>query len=289
MINKNDIERLIPDLEDVNLINSGGQKTVFKGSFKRENVVIKVIEIGTMLGEENYIYNVSFNRIKREISLLEKIDSPYLPKLSQIKCDFFEKDNVTYYYYSEEFIDGFTLDNYTSARKDAIKIALHVSEAIKYLWDNFKVVHRDIKPNNIMYNSITNKFLLIDLGIALILNETSLTKTDVIPGTIMYMSPEQLTQPKRILDFRSDLFQLGVCLYETITGFHPFVRDESINNKYEIRNDILSNKAEKIINLTSDFPIEFLEFIDRIINKHPYARFRSMDEVINLLNGLIRG
>ena len=286
MINANYIESLIPDLKEVSLICSGGQKIVFKGNFNGEVITIKVVKIGNISGEEQEIYNISFNRIKRETTLLEKIDSPYLPKLSQIKPDIFMKDDVNYYYYSEEFIDGSTINNYTSARKDAIKIALNVSLAIKYLWDNFEAIHRDLKPSNIMYNRATNNYLLIDLGIALILNDTSLTKTDLIPGTLRYMSPEQLTQPKRKLDFRSDLFQLGVCLYEIIVGFHPFVRDESIN-KYQIRNDILSNRAEKIINLTSDFPVSFLDFIDRIINKRPYERFKSMDIVINLLNGLI--
>ncbi len=172
-------------------------------------------------------------------------------------------------YIAMEFLDGIDLSPYTKKDKllplnTTLKIVGKVAEALQYAHDH-GVIHRDIKPANIMI--LKNKAVKVtDFGIAHII-ETSKTKAGVVLGTPSYMSPEQLSGKK--LDGRSDLFSLGVMLYELACGTRPF-RAESISKlMYKIAkqphvdirehnaaigdniclliNDLLSKKAEQRI------------------------------------------
>ncbi|MDQ6970135.1 MAG: serine/threonine-protein kinase [Mariprofundus sp.] len=172
-------------------------------------------------------------------------------------------------YIAMEFLDGIDLSPYTKKDKllplnTTLKIVGKVAEALQYAHDH-GVIHRDIKPANIMI--LKNKAVKVtDFGIAHII-ETSKSKAGVVLGTPSYMSPEQLSGKK--LDGRSDLFSLGVMLYELACGTRPF-RAESISKlMYKIAkqphidirehnadigdniclliNDLLSKKAEQRI------------------------------------------
>ncbi len=130
-------------------------------------------------------------------------------------------------YIAMEFLDGIDLVPYTKKGKllpvgTTLKIVAKVAEALKYAHAN-GVIHRDIKPANIMI--LKNKSVKVtDFGIAHI-NESSKKKAGTVLGTPSYMSPEQLSGKE--LDGRSDLFSLGVMLYELVSGVRPF-RGESI-------------------------------------------------------------
>jgi len=139
-------------------------------------------------------------------------------------------------YMAMEFLKGKDLSEYCSKNKllrpkQALKVVLSVAEALNYAHRN-GVVHRDIKPDNIILLE-NNRVKVADFGIARVMS-ASKTQTGVILGTPNYMSPEQVAGAK--VDGRSDLFSLGVVLYELLTGEKPFKGDNLTNLMYAISN-----------------------------------------------------
>ncbi len=131
------------------------------------------------------------------------------------------EDDMTAYF-AMELLDGLTLRDFCAKRgtvsvKRALEITAFVAEALAYAHAK-NVVHRDIKPENIMILS-NGDIKITDFGVAKLLDTTQ-TRSGVVLGTPNYMSPEQLYGAK--IDGRSDLFSLGVVLYELLTGIRPF-------------------------------------------------------------------
>jgi serine/threonine protein kinase len=109
--------------------------------------------------------------------------------------------------------------------QEIVALALCVSEALGVLAAK-GYVHRDVKPMNIIQKQ-ASEYVLIDAGIALDLDGEAISIAGAVVGTKAYLSPDQLTLPQKELDLRSDLFSLGVTLYECATGEHPFMNDEA--------------------------------------------------------------
>ena len=141
-------------------------------------------------------------------------------------------------YISMEFLKGKDLAPHTKAdnllpTKKVVDIIAKVAEALDYAHEQ-NVVHRDIKPANIMYEPETGVVKVTDFGIARI-TDSSKTKTGMVLGTPSYMSPEQLAGKK--VDGRSDLFSLGVMLYQLSTGQLPFTGESMASLMYKIANE----------------------------------------------------
>jgi serine/threonine-protein kinase len=130
------------------------------------------------------------------------------------------------------------------------------------------VVHRDIKPANIMYNEASKSVKVTDFGIARI-TASSRTKTGMVLGTPSYMSPEQLAG--KHVDGRSDLFSLGVTLFELLTGQQPFGGDSLAALMYQIAN----NQHPDPASLRADLPACLLPILDRVLNKNPDQRYQT--------------
>lgn len=158
----------------------------------------------------------------------------------------------------------------------AAVIAMQVARALDYIHYR-AIVHRDIKPANIMV-SREGAVKVMDFGIARDGNYGGdLTQTGTGIGTPSYMSPEQILGDK--LDARSDIFSLGVCLYQMVTGRKPFVEDEgkSVMQKIRLEKHI---KARK---LNPDIPRELERIIDKCLRKQPRDRFRSTQALVMAL------
>ena len=137
-----------------------------------------------------------------------------------------------------EFLEGHDLARYTKAEnllpiKTVLGIIATAADALSYAHAE-NVVHRDIKPANIMYVPSSKKIKLTDFGIARI-TDSSKTKTGMVLGTPSYMSPEQLSG--KHIDGRSDLFSLGVMLYQMLSGKLPFTGDSMATLMFKIAND----------------------------------------------------
>ena len=141
-------------------------------------------------------------------------------------------------YIAMEFLKGKDLVPYTKPGNllplpKVMNIVMHVAEALSYAHAN-NVVHRDIKPANIMYEPESDQVKVTDFGIARI-TDSSKTKTGMVLGTPSYMSPEQLAGKK--IDGRSDLFSLGVTLYQMACGKLPFEGESMAQLMFKIANE----------------------------------------------------
>lgn len=198
-------------------LGAGGQKAVWRCDFRGQAHALKVLAAD----------DASTERAKRELEVYRRCDSPYLPKLGPLPLSTVTVAGDTALFYVEQFIEGIPLNQVAKPipPEQVIQLGLCVSAAIEELWKH-RFVHRDIKPANIVQNPTGNQFVLLDAGLVLDSLGPSLTQTGGIVGTTGYRSPDQLQMQKRELDFRSDLFALGICMYECLTNQHPFWNSE---------------------------------------------------------------
>jgi serine/threonine-protein kinase len=146
-----------------------------------------------------------------------------------------------------------------------------------------KIVHRDLKPSNLFLAQRPDKRAIIkvlDFGISKLEDKPTagLTKTSALMGTAFYMSPEQLTSPKTV-DHRSDIWALGVIMYELLTGRQPFA-GESVP---EIIASILQNQREPITSLRPDVPPDLVAAVERCLQFKAQDRFSSVGELAGAL------
>lgn len=179
-------------------------------------------------------------------------------------------------YIAMEFLKGRDLTNRVKPdtllpAPKVMDIVAHCADALAYAHGQ-NVVHRDIKPANIMYEAENDSVKITDFGIARI-TDSSKTKTGMVLGTPSYMSPEQLAGKK--VDGRSDLFSLGVTLYQMLTGQLPFQADSMATLMYKIAND----PHAAITVLRPDMPECLDNIINKVLQKDADLRYQSGTEL----------
>jgi serine/threonine-protein kinase len=175
-----------------------------------------------------------------------------------------------------EFLKGKDLVPHTKPNNlmpltQVMGIAAHVADALDYAHRN-QVVHRDVKPANIMYEPTTEQVKVTDFGIARI-TDSSKTKTGMVLGTPSYMSPEQLAGKK--IDGRSDLFSLGVTLYQLACGRLPFDGESMAQLMYRIATE----PHPDIRDVRPDVPECLAVIIDRALIKDADKRYQTGAEM----------
>jgi len=154
-------------------------------------------------------------------------------------------------------------------------ICMQVARALDYV--HYRgIVHRDIKPANIML-ARTGGVKVMDFGIARDTNLGDLTEAGTGIGTPAYMSPEQVLGDK--LDARSDIFSLGVVLYQMVTGKKPFIEDERKSAMHKIR--LEKHTSARAVN--PELPRELSNIIDKCLEKQPRDRWRSAQHLVMAL------
>ena len=179
-------------------------------------------------------------------------------------------------YIAMEFLKGKDLAPYVKADRllplpRTMSIVARVADALNYAHAQ-NVVHRDIKPANIMYDPESDSVKVTDFGIARI-TDSSKTKTGMVLGTPSFMSPEQLAGRK--IDGPSDLFSLGVTLYQLASGSLPFQGETMTQLMYKIANE----QPIDILSVNPALPPCLAGIIDRALAKNVEDRFRSGDEM----------
>lgn len=143
------------------------------------------------------------------------------------------------------------------------------------------VVHRDVKPANILLEQSVDRVLISDFGLARTVDDATLTRTGVVAGTPHYMSPEQATGSA--VDQRSDLFSLGSVIYFMCTGRPPFRAEHAL----AILNRICNDYQRPVEQVNSEIPGELAEVIDCLLSKNPDERLRDAGQVERSLEQLL--
>ena len=219
--------------------------------------------------------DIGKERALREVKALQLIDHPNVVKIHDYGT--FEEQNFEYFYIIMDYVPGKTLDHLSGAVTEDRLIAL-ATDIFRTLEAVHKTaIHRDLKPTNIIIRPDGSPVIL-DFGLAKLIDYSSITQTGDVLGTYAYMSPEQVTDSKNVNE-TSDYFAMGVILYQLITGELPYDAKnvpaliEQIKNQYpklpSITNPEVSNKLENAIL--------------KLLEKKPYERYQNVDEVINAL------
>ncbi len=162
-----------------------------------------------------------------------------------------------------------------------ISIVARVADALGYAHRQ-NVVHRDVKPANVMYEPQSDIVKVTDFGIARI-TDSSKTKTGMVLGTPSYMSPEQLQGQK--IDGRSDLFSLAVSLYQLVCGKLPFEGDSMAQLMYRIANE----HAPDILQYNSSLAPALVAFLDKAMSKDAGERYQTGEEFAGALRATVGG
>jgi len=183
-------------------------------------------------------------------------------------------------YISMEFFKGGNLVPYTQRDNllpipTVVEIVILVAEALDYAHRQ-GVVHRDIKPANIMYNPATGQIKITDFGIARI-TDLNKTKTGTLMGTPSYMSPEQLAG--KPADGRTDLYSLGVMLYQMLTGILPFHTDSLTTLMFKIANET----PPDILLVRAEVPLDLKRVMEMALQKDVSVRYQSGAELARAL------
>ncbi len=179
-------------------------------------------------------------------------------------------------YIAMEYMDGDDLDDYTKKDRllplrECLSIVSQVADALDYAHDR-GIVHRDIKPANIMRIEASMEVKVTDFGIAR-LTSSSRTKTGLVLGTPSYMSPEQIAGKK--VDGRSDIFSLGVVLFEMLTGQKPFNGEDMTSLMYHIAGE--NHPSARRIN--PKIPPVVEKIIDKALEKDPEKRYQKAGQM----------
>lgn len=160
--------------------------------------------------------------------------------------------------------------------KEVLRIGMQAAEGLAAAHGQ-GLIHRDVKPANILLEMGVERAVLTDFGLARAADDVSMTRWGIIAGTPEYMSPEQARG--EALDGRSDLFSLGCVLYEMATGVSPFRADSTMATLRRIVDD----KPAAMTSLVPDLPPWFKGIVERLLAKDPAQRFASASEVNQLL------
>jgi tRNA A-37 threonylcarbamoyl transferase component Bud32 len=258
-------ERIADRYELEEVVGHGGMSTVYKAhdSLLERNVALKVLH-------QQYNEDEDFvERFKHEARSVAQLQHPNIVTV----IDRGEEDGRQYIVF--EFIDGENLKELVVRKgrldlRDALEIANEIAHGLAFAHDH-GLVHRDVKPQNVLLNG-DGRAKVTDFGIARSLDvDHGVTQTGTILGTSNYIAPEQASgQP---VDAHTDVYSLGIVLYEMLTGELPFPGESFV----AIAMKHIQEPSPNVLDVRGDIPLRVAEMIDRALEKDPEQRFPTMD------------
>jgi len=155
---------------------------------------------------------------------------------------------------------------------DFLSLAIQIAEALGQI-HTANIIHKDINPANLVWNKITNQLKIIDFGIASRLprENPTLKNPEQLEGTLAYISPEQTGRMNRALDYRTDLYSLGVTLYELLTGKVPFESDSAM----ELVHCHIAKMPVPVVEINPDIPPIISDIVMKLMAKNVEDRYQS--------------
>ncbi len=249
------------------IIGMGGMAVVFRAEdlLMRRTVAVKILKDDIARDE------VSVKRFINESKAVSMLSHPNIVTIYDVSVHSDAK------YIVMEYIEGITLKNYMTkkGKLEFREIIMYTEQVLRALEHAHQkgIVHRDIKPQNIMLlkNGIIK---VMDFGIAKLPNAETVTVKDSAIGTVYYISPEQASG--KPIDARSDIYSLGVMMYEMATGKLPFTADSPVSVALKQINDTAKPVKEEMPSL----PLGLSQIIARAMDKDPDMRYQSAQQML---------
>ncbi len=265
--------RMLGKYRIIEEIGHGGMGTVYKGV---DTVLERIVAV-KVLAAHLTSHPQFVRRFRREAESAAKLNHPNIVHIYDIGVE--EKAGSTCHethYLVMEYVEGQTLKQVMSKRKfqleEVMEIISQIASALDYA-HACGIIHRDVKPGNILVAHEDLKLKMTDFGLALVLEEMRLTTRGQILGTPEYISPEQALG-KRV-DFTSDIYSLGVITYQMLTGKHPFSAETPIGIVYK--------QAYETPPPMGDFSSVLSTVVLKAMAKDPALRYSSAQAFIKAL------
>ena len=262
------------------LIGTGGMANVYKavvgpGGPVPEGTVVAV----KVLRQELMHVPDLVRRFKNESKAISLLNHPNIVKVYDVSVS----ENLQYIVM--EYVDGMTLREYLNERggkltsRETVHFISQILKALDHAHRN-GVVHRDIKPQNIMLLD-NGQLRMMDFGIARISRAENQLTGGKAMGSVHYISPEQAKGDET--DFTSDIYSVGVMMYEMLSGHLPFDADDVV----EVAIKQISDKPQSLQELAPNVPHGLVEITERAMAKRPDNRYASAAEMLSALNAYV--
>lgn len=258
------------------LVGVGGMANVYRGVDERTGNAIAV----KVLKEEFLDNEELVRRFKNESKAISILDHPNIVKVYDVSVT----DKLQYIVM--EYVDGITLKEYLKQRggaltwKETVHFATQVLGALQHAHSK-GIIHRDVKPQNIMLLA-DGSIKMMDFGIARFSRAQSQTVSDKAIGSVHYISPEQAKGDKT--DARTDIYSVGVMLYEMLSGRLPFDGDGAVS----IAIMQISDKAKPLAQVAPNVPEGLRQITEKAMEKDPAKRYQSAQEMLDAIEAFKR-
>ena len=258
------------------LVGMGGMANVYRGTDTRTGNAIAV----KVLKEEFLDNEELVRRFKNESKAISILNHPNIVKVYDVSVT----DRLQYIVM--EYVDGITLKEYLKQRggaltwKETVHFATQVLSALQHAHSK-GIIHRDVKPQNIMLLA-DGSIKMMDFGIARFSRAQSQTVSDKAIGSVHYISPEQAKGDKT--DARTDIYSVGVMLYEMLSGKLPFDGDGAVS----IAIMQISDKAKPLAQVAPNVPEALCQITEKAMEKDPANRYQSAQEMLEAIEAFKR-
>lgn len=253
------------------LVGVGGMANVYRGIDEKTGNAIAV----KVLKEEFLDNEELVRRFKNESKAISILNHPNIVKVYDVSVT----DRLQYIVM--EYVDGITLKEYLKQRggaltwKETVHFATQVLAALQHAHSK-GIIHRDVKPQNIMLLA-DGSIKMMDFGIARFSRAQSQTVSDKAIGSVHYISPEQAKGDKT--DARTDIYSVGVMLYEMLSGRLPFDGDGAVS----IAIMQISDKAKPLAQVAPNVPEGLRQITEKAMEKDPAKRYQSAQEMLEAI------
>lgn len=264
------IPRRLDRYELLEVIGFGTMGHVFLGLDPKIHRLLAIKVINLRAGHEPAELEEAAERFRREAESAGRISHPDIMTVH----DAGESGGLAFI--AMEYIKGRRLSDFTAPghllpARLVLELLARAARALDRAHE-LNVIHRDIKPANIMYDSVSDGLKITDFGIARLL-DVSRTRTDIVLGTPLYMAPEQVEGQN--VNRHTDLFALGVSLYQLLTGRFPFHG----NSMTQLMSAIANEPQEPVTSIRPDLPASIDTILARALAKDPRERFAGGAEL----------